>query len=166
MQYSPGNWVDYMWVCAALAGANLVAIYLLYPESNFVRSDVPPHTIRSDSHPRGDPEAEKVTTVRTETINRHYIKIVHRPWLSIWASIVTINHDTGLLEIFLRPLKMIVSPSILFAIFVYGTSLAAQIILMYVVIQSRHLHSCPNDNLVSLFQVCSNLHRTCSRPLE
>ena len=166
VQYSPGKWVDYMWVCAALAGANLVAIYLLYPESNFVRSGAPLHTIRLDSLPRGDPEAEKATTVRTETINRQYIKTVPKPWLSIWTSIITVNDDAGFFQIFLRPFKTLLSPSILFAVFVYGTSLAAQIILMYVTIQSLVLQSRPDSILVSLFQVYSSRHHTCSHLLE
>ncbi|EUC41479.1 hypothetical protein COCMIDRAFT_8830 [Bipolaris oryzae ATCC 44560] len=131
VQYSPGSWVDYVWVCAALAGANLVAIYLLYPESNFIRPETPFHTVHPNSHHRGDPEAEKATTVRMETVNRHYINIVPKPWLSIWTSIVTINHDTGLFAVTLRPLMMLLSPSILFSVFVYGTSLAAQIILIF-----------------------------------
>ncbi|KAJ5037142.1 hypothetical protein J3E74DRAFT_431473 [Bipolaris maydis] len=131
VQYSPGSWVDYVWVCAALAGANLVAIYLPCPESNFVRPGALSRSIQPDSHRGRDPEVEKETIFRTETTNRHYIDIVPKPWLSIWANIVTINHDTGFIAIFLRPLKMLLSPSVMFSIFVYGTSLAAQIILIF-----------------------------------
>lgn len=155
-----------MWVCVALAGANLVAIYLLYPESNFIRTETNSRAAEHDSNHSNDPEAEKVITARMETINQHHVKIVPKPWLSIWTSVITINHDAGLFETFFRPFKTLLSPTILFAVFVYGTSLAAQVILMYVTIQSLRLHSYLNNILVSLFRICCSRHHTCSHPLE
>jgi hypothetical protein len=127
VQYSPGGWKDFVWVCAALAGANLVAIYLLYPESNFIRPD---STIESDSQHGENSQAEKTTIVRTDIISRHQVKVVPKPWPSIWTSIITVNQDASFFEISLRPLKMLLKPSVLLAVFVYGSSLAAQVILM------------------------------------
>ncbi|KAJ4310731.1 hypothetical protein N0V94_008305 [Neodidymelliopsis sp. IMI 364377] len=131
VQYSPGGWIDYVWVCAALAGANLVAIYLFYPESNFIRPETSSHPTEPGSQHGENLQAEKATIVRTDTISRHQVKVVPKPWMSIWTSIITVNHDASLFEIFLRPLKMLLKPSILLAVFVYGTSLAAQIILIF-----------------------------------
>lgn len=154
MQYSSGGWVNYVWVCAALAGANLVAIYLFYPESNFIRPEPPSRAIEPSSPDGKDSLAEKATDVRTETISPHHVRVVTKPWLSIWTSLITVNHDAAFFEICLRPLQLLLKPSVLLAVFVYGTSLAAQVILMQVTIRSPHPHLYADNILVSLFRVC------------
>ncbi|KAF2801514.1 MFS transporter [Mytilinidion resinicola] len=126
VQYSRGGWVDYVWVCAALAGVNTVGIYFLYPESNFNRPEESLHHVSVTS---GDDE--KVQVVRTETISRHRVSVVPKPWLSIWTSVFTIDPEINILKVAFRPLKMLLRPSVLLATFIYGTSLASQIILIF-----------------------------------
>ncbi|KAF2496528.1 MFS transporter [Lophium mytilinum] len=126
VQYSRGGWVDYVWVCAALAGANTVAIYFLYPESNFNRPKEPLHRVSVTGE-----DADKVQVVKTETISRHRVSVVSKSWFSIWTSVFTINREINILEVALRPLKMLLRPSVLLATFIYGTSLASQIILIF-----------------------------------
>lgn len=130
LQYSSGGWVDYMWVCAGLAGVNIVAIYALYPESNFTRPDSTVHQISLVGTTINESDAEKSGIVQTETASWHHVKVVRKPWTSIWTSFVLVDHDAHLFEVFVRPLFMLLHPSVLFAIFLYGTSLASQIILM------------------------------------
>lgn len=127
MQYSRGGWVDYVWVCAALAGANTLAIYLLYPESNFRRPEQHLHTSPAISE-----DAGKGAVTRVETISRHRVIVVPKPWLSIWTTLVSVDHEVKIMELLFRPLKMILQPAVILAVFIYGTSLASQVILMYV----------------------------------
>lgn len=119
-----------MWVCAGLAGVNIVAIYALYPESNFTRPDSTVHQISLVGTTINESDAEKSGIVQTETASWHHVKVVRKPWTSIWTSFVLVDHDAHLFEVFVRPLFMLLHPSVLFAIFLYGTSLASQIILM------------------------------------
>lgn len=80
-----------------------------------------------------------------ETISRHCVDEVPNAWLSIWTSLVTIDHEVEMRELFFRPLKMLMQPAVLFAVFIYGTSLAAQVILMYVHPQTHRLANNDND---------------------
>jgi hypothetical protein len=116
-----------MWVCAALAGANTLAIYLLYPESTFQRSEqqLQPAT-------PADGDSEKQETARVETLSSHRVRVVHVPWRSIWTTFFSIDHEVKVTELFLRPLAMLFKPAVMLAVFIYGTSLASQVILMYV----------------------------------
>ncbi|KAH7357401.1 putative MFS transporter [Pyrenochaeta sp. MPI-SDFR-AT-0127] len=131
IEYSRGGWVDYAWVCAALAGANTVAIYLLYPESNFNRVEVPMHEISTLEIQLRDNDAAKGITLRTETMSEHQVSVVEKPWTSIWTAFVTVDEHAKILEVFIRPLMMLFKPSVFLAVYIYGTSLAAQIILIF-----------------------------------
>lgn len=131
-QYSPGSWRDYVWVCAALAGANALAIYLVYPESNYQREEVTPNHISLLTERYTEHSSESGDMVRMNTNSWHYVKVVKKPWAKIWSSFIIVDHNVNLLVAFWRPVQMLLRPAVLFAIFVYGTHLAAQIILMYV----------------------------------
>ncbi|KAF2032571.1 putative MFS transporter [Setomelanomma holmii] len=133
VEYSRGGWVDFIWVCAALAGANIVAIYLLYPESNFTRPNVPVQHVPLPGTQSPGCEGEKGDMVRVEDASRHYVSVVKKPWMSIWkpSSIFTINRDVSLPKTFVLPLKMLARPSVLLAVYIYGTSLASQVILIF-----------------------------------
>ncbi|KAH6852790.1 hypothetical protein AA0119_g11412 [Alternaria tenuissima] len=126
IQYSRGGWVDYIWVCAALAGANTLAIYLLYPESTFERPEhhhPPASSATSDS--------EKPAIQRVETTSWHGVSVVPKSWRSIWTSLFSINHEVRVTELLYRPLAMLFKPAVMLAVFIYGTSLASQVILIF-----------------------------------
>lgn len=130
VQYSSGTWVDYMWVCVALAGINLVAIFLAYPESNFDR--LAPRTLHTtpELELSGNNSDKKSQVVRTETSLRQAVVTVRKPWTSIWKTFITADDDVNLFRTFAQPFIMLFKPGVLLVIFLYGTSLAAQIILM------------------------------------
>tara|TARA_R110002003_G_scaffold502_11_gene20124 strand:- start:10033 stop:10479 length:447 start_codon:yes stop_codon:yes gene_type:complete len=132
IEYSSGGWRDYIWVCAALAGANLVAIYLLYPESNFSRPEIHVHHVPLASTWSAEPEGGKRDMMQIEDASRHHVSVVKKPWRSIWkpSAIITINHEVSLLEVSILPIKLLLRPSVLLAVYIYGTSLASQVILM------------------------------------
>jgi hypothetical protein len=114
-----------MWVCAALAGANTLAIYLLYPESTFER---PEHHLPPAGSATSD--SEKPAIRRVETNHWHGVSVVPKSWRSIWTSLSSINHEVRVTELFFRPLAMLFKPAVMLAVFIYGTSLASQVILM------------------------------------
>jgi ABC-type microcin C transport system permease subunit YejE len=131
VQYSQGGWVDYMWVCAALAGANTLAIFLFYPESNFNRpEELHPINMEPAAQDSVGSDIQKTETVMAERISRYRVSIVPKSWLSIWSSFITVNHTVNGFQVWWRPLIMFSKPCVLLAVFIYGTSLAAQIILM------------------------------------
>lgn len=119
-----------MWVCGALAGANTIAIFLIYPESNFHRpTETPIHvSLENTETVTGGPE--KSSPMNTEDLSWHRVSVVQKSWGSIWKTFVTIDHDSNLARDFVQPLFMLSKPSVLFAVFVYGTSLASQNILV------------------------------------
>lgn len=140
VQYSPGTWRDYAWVTAALAGANLLLIILFYPESNFTRP-----------RPMTNEQAEVLEGKRTDTfVEEHggsashiesgkphttlhgvqHVDHVQIPWISIWFSFFNVNHEVSLLTVAIRPLIVLIHPAVVWAVFVYGSSLAAQVIIM------------------------------------
>lgn len=130
VQYSIGGWVDYMWVCVALAGVNLAAIFFLYPESNFRRPGGSIHHVLKSGTQLVENPNEYEGIVRTENTFWHTVTIVQKPWKTVWKTFITVDHDVKLLGAFWQPFVMLSKPSILLAIYIYGTSLASQIILV------------------------------------
>jgi hypothetical protein len=114
-----------MWVCAALAGANTLAIYLLYPESTFER---PEQHLPPASSAASDPEKSAIR--RVETTSWYRVSVVPKSWRSIWTPLFSIDHEVRVTELLFRPLVMLFKPAVMLAVFIYGTSLASQVILM------------------------------------
>ncbi|KAJ4347359.1 uncharacterized protein N0V89_011300 [Didymosphaeria variabile] len=129
-EYSPGSWRDYIWVCAALAGANSLAIFLFYPESNFNRTRKTPHVVSVEGQQVADANTEKGEIIRTDTISWHHVSVVKKSWTKIWTSFITVNPDVNILRVFFEPTLTLGRPAVLYAVFVFGTSLAAQVIMM------------------------------------
>ncbi|TKA49867.1 hypothetical protein B0A49_12905 [Cryomyces minteri] len=142
VQYAPGTWRDYVWVSAALAGFNLVVLILLYPESNFHRSHVAKqptiaqkeHTVSGADKTKGfssqlDSLGENGTTADTHGVQ--HVDHIRVPWTSIWFSFLRVDHQVSLLTVAVRPLIALIHPAVVWGIFVYGASLAAQVILIF-----------------------------------
>ncbi|TLS29317.1 hypothetical protein PpBr36_00008 [Pyricularia pennisetigena] len=138
VQYSPGTWVDYMWVCVALAAFNVVLLVFTLPESSYSREEAEAiqgveirdvHVAEPGSK-AGSSDAEKPVT--SEAQEDENTLVVDKPWSSIWPTFFTINKSTGSFHhICLRQLTHVLYPDVLFTIFVYGSSLASQIILIF-----------------------------------
>jgi len=140
VQYSPGTWRDYVWVTAALAGANLLLIILFYPESNFTR----PHLITNgQAEVSEDKTTDKFieehggSASHVESGKPHaalhgvqHVDHVQVPWTSIWFSFFKVDHETSLLTVAIRPFIVLIHPAVVWAVFVYGSSLASQVIIM------------------------------------
>jgi hypothetical protein len=140
VQYSPGTWRDYVWVSAALAGANLLLIIVFYPESNFAR----PHTVTSDQVEVSEGKTSETfiedhagNTSHMESSKPHaalqgvqHVDHVQVPWTSIWFSFFKVDHEASLPTIAIRPIIALIHPAVVWAVFVYGSSLAAQVTIM------------------------------------
>ncbi|KAF2999652.1 hypothetical protein E8E13_000105 [Curvularia kusanoi] len=131
VQYSGRAWVDYMWVCAALAGVNMIAIFLLYPESNFHRPEPELQQTAVTVAPLESHSGKEGETLHMEGISVHTVSVVRRSWTSIWKTFITADSSVTIREILFRPLFMLPKPSVMLAIYLYGTSLASQIILIF-----------------------------------
>jgi len=131
VRYSPNGYIDWMWVSAALAGFNLVMIFLFYPESNYHRPDtdgaplaLPPQSAK--------PEASEIEDAN-ETTQRSDIQmdyVVEKPLTNVWTSYITVDHSVSFFRICIRPLILLLCPDVLFATLLYGVTLAAQLVLM------------------------------------
>lgn len=131
VQYSPGTWRDFVWLSAAIAGLNLVLLILFYPESNFHRPHDEPSTQARNS---SESDAEKGTTEhireRETSHGVQHIDHVQVPWTSIWFSFFTVDKTVNIFKTAVKPLAFLAIPNVLWAVFVYGTALSAQIIMM------------------------------------
>jgi MFS family permease len=133
VEYSPGTWRDYIWVCVGLAGFNVLALFFLYPESNYKRpANTTTTVMMSDENRMNLYEGNKPGSLETENIHEDsdHVKAVQKPWKEIWCSFATIDHSTPFLRTTWRPLIMLGCLDVLLAVYVYGTALAAQVILM------------------------------------
>jgi hypothetical protein len=137
VQYSPGGYVDYIWLSAALSGVNLALLFFFYPESNFHRADdlhtppALPRSTSSESKPAvldAEKASESPSALQHTSSATGYV--VKKSLVSIWASFVTVDHSVSFLKVCLRPLILLLCPDVLFATLLYGIALASQLILM------------------------------------
>ncbi|KAF4550084.1 Hypothetical protein D9617_18g032750 [Elsinoe fawcettii] len=122
---SPESWRDFSWLCAALAGFNLLAIYLFYPESSFRRQQIPNTTVLVEKLEAGQ-HVENVEDRMVQQVNTVRIE-----WSQVWTSIVRYDKTVSVIQACTRQLICLSYPSVLWAIFVYGTALASGIILVF-----------------------------------
>ncbi|KAI5241796.1 MFS general substrate transporter [Aureobasidium subglaciale] len=147
VQYSKGSWRDYVWLCAALAGFNLLLLIFLYPESNFNRPSIPhPDTLTEDTETpytsgeikgnmKGDTAhlgfVEPGNDQHDTPIGVQHVDHIPVSWSRTCLSFFTVDHHVSLLTVAVRPLVVLIHPAVVWAVFVYGTSLAAQVILIF-----------------------------------
>ncbi|KAI5200549.1 hypothetical protein E4T39_05703 [Aureobasidium subglaciale] len=129
IEYSPETWHTFSWVCAGIAGFNLLAVYFLYPESSFVRpvhyevSMAPDEkNINKETHVECLPEVEAGLL---------HVDPVPVQWIKVWTSIWSVNKDASTIRAFAQPFVFLLYPNVLWAVFMYGCSLASQIIMIF-----------------------------------
>ncbi|KAG8630623.1 hypothetical protein KVT40_002242 [Elsinoe batatas] len=125
---NPGTWRDFSWVCAALAGFNLVVIYLFYPESTFRRPMIYEVVDAEEIEKEND---TRVGVVETEGLGVQHVSHVQVSWPKVWTSLIRYDRSIGFFQAFTRQLAFILYPSVLWAVLVYGTALASQVILIF-----------------------------------
>ncbi|KAL3482686.1 major facilitator superfamily domain-containing protein [Aspergillus germanicus] len=156
VEYTPDTWRSFVWLCFALAMFNLVLLIFLAPESNFKRLEPssPPQQLQTyPYHKEGDTtfveDAAGMTTgegdfsIRTPTL-REILQPFHY------------DRDVNFFTASISPLKLLVYPSLLWGILVYGICLSPQIIMIFTM--SPLLESPPylfRADIVGLMQVAA-----------
>lgn len=130
------SWRDFVWFTAALAGFNLLVLFLAFPEPNFTRPSVlqAVHLTETDKDDIKHVENEKSANgLISEPAALHGVQTVdisNPSWMRTLSTTWKVNHEVNLVKTFLHPLVFLTYPSVVWAIFLYGVSLSPQIILM------------------------------------
>ncbi|EFX02135.1 aldehyde dehydrogenase [Grosmannia clavigera kw1407] len=141
VQDSPGTWRDYEWVSASLAGFTLVAIFFFYPESSFIRpstdEDTPSGSFDLASDPAKKEELDGMSS-RVENavpaaaaVAVGTVPVVPISYPRVWTSFFKINPLVRLHRAFAMPFAFVLCVPVLWTIFIYGSSLAAQVIMIF-----------------------------------
>lgn len=138
--YLPGTWVDFSWLCMALSSLCLVMMFFFYPESNF---DQPTEGQTERGHSRDAEHStiadDKETSIHQEAgSDKHsdhgvqHLDHVDIDWVKVYTTVFQYDSSLKFTVAILRPVAFAALPPVLWAILVYGSSLAAQVILLYV----------------------------------
>lgn len=137
IQSTPGTWRDFVWLCAALAGFNLLTIFLLYPESSYIRPPLPTPLSPSQEGASLNKDEGEGALVNIEDASQPIYSTYSQDWVvrvsypRVWTSFFKSNPRVDLLRAFAVPFVFLLSAPVLWTVFVYGCSLAAQITMMY-----------------------------------
>ncbi|KXJ85341.1 major facilitator superfamily domain-containing protein [Microdochium bolleyi] len=137
--YLPGTWVDFSWLCMALALFCFICMFFFYPESNFDRpSETEDQATRSHAAPHGEAVKDEATSTHQEAGDKHpteqgvqHLDHVDIDWPSVWTSVIRYDSSLKLSVAILRPIAFVALPPVLWAILIYGSALAAQVILLF-----------------------------------
>jgi hypothetical protein len=128
------SWRNFVWVCAALAGLDLFLIFLVYPESSFVRPEIGAPGERRDSTQKEELDgASQVIETRSEKIGlgqQQHGDTVKVSFPKVWMSFWHRNPMVNLPRAFMLPFVFLGCVPVLWTILVYGGVLASQIIVM------------------------------------
>ncbi len=134
VQYSPGRYVDFIWLSTALSGFNVLAMFLFFPDSTYHRPDdahTPPVLPGSAGSEKAEAEdIERASEAAAGNTGAQESYVVPMKMSRIWTSFFSVDRTVSLFKVFLRPLILLLCPEVLFATLLYGIALAAQIILM------------------------------------
>lgn len=129
------TWRNFSWVCAALAGLNLVLIFLAYPESTYHRTAdqivaANLQSVENTSEDKLGHAASHVESLSDIPQGIQHVQHVEIKWRQVWFGPPRYDSGISFLKALLRPFASLLYPRVLWAVFVYGASLASQIILM------------------------------------
>lgn len=138
VQGGPGKWRDFVWLCAALAGIDLLGIFFLYPESSFTRPPVPATSL-SNTNDAGHKSADEAVGTcevienhsHTDQKTHHYSWVIELSYPRVWTPFYRVNPLVNLTKAFILPILFLLSVPVVWTVFLYGGSLASQIIMMY-----------------------------------
>ncbi|OJJ65701.1 hypothetical protein ASPBRDRAFT_139532 [Aspergillus brasiliensis CBS 101740] len=125
VQYLPTSWRAFMWVCFALAVADIGLMLFLCPESNFRRPEW--------DMPAIEPEATETKAARemVEHAAPEDVYTVHRPSLVDIIVPVRLDRELNLFWAMVAPLRLLTRPAVIWVILLYGCALSPQIILIF-----------------------------------
>lgn len=126
VQYLPTSWRAFMWLCFALAVADIGLMLFLFPESNFRRPewDVPAIQLEVTE--------TKAAQEMVEHASPEVVYTVHRPPFVDIIVPVRLDRELNLFRAIVMPLRLLTRPAVIWVILLYGCALSPQIILMYI----------------------------------
>lgn len=127
---APQTWRDFSWVCAALAGFNLVLIFFVYPESTYYRHPDQSTAMALHNMEKIDGKDTHIESLYHLPQGTQHVDHIEFDWKSFWCGPPRYDHCVSFWQAFYRPFTALLYLDVLWAVFVYGTALAAQIILM------------------------------------
>lgn len=130
VEYTTDTWRSYFWLCAALAGANVVLLLFFCPECNFYRPQAEQYTENIQLGPtKNDDDSDKETCSFREVVSTGEYTI-HTPSFKDRLSPVRYGRNISFLKTLVNPLMLLRHPAVLWGIFTYGCCLSPQIIMM------------------------------------
>ncbi|KAH2658082.1 hypothetical protein KXV32_001807 [Aspergillus fumigatus] len=125
VQYLPTSWRAFMWLCFALAVADIGLMLFLFPESNFRRPewDVPAIQLEVTE--------TKAAQEMVEHASPEVVYTVHRPPFVDIIVPVRLDRELNLFRAIVMPLRLLTRPAVIWVILLYGCALSPQIILIF-----------------------------------
>ncbi|KAM6504577.1 hypothetical protein FSOLCH5_015319 [Fusarium solani] len=136
---SPHGWRDLVWLCAAIAGFDLLAIFFFYPESSFNRPPLPDTQSTSHNITERDPSKENMegsahgveTIAESLEAREGSTSPTLVSWRGIWTSFVHYNPLVSLPRAFVIPFVFLGCGQVLWMVLLYGSALASQVTLIF-----------------------------------
>lgn len=106
-------------------------MYFFYPESNFRRPQVYEVAITNEEKVKSSTHLETTTEKGEAPLGVQHVDHVQISWVKVWTSFIRLDSTISTARAFVRPLLTLAYPSVLWAVVLYGTSLASQVILIF-----------------------------------
>ncbi|GFF23905.1 uncharacterized MFS-type transporter C1271.10c [Aspergillus udagawae] len=126
VQYLPSSWRAFLWLCFALAVADIGLMLFLCPESNFRRPEWDVAAIEPDAT-----EAKATQETFFEHEPQEEVYTVHRPSLAHIIVPVRLDRELKFFWAMVAPLRLLTRPAVIWVILLYGCALSPQIILIF-----------------------------------
>ncbi|GFG17848.1 hypothetical protein IFM5058_08693 [Aspergillus udagawae] len=126
VQYLPISWRAFLWLCFALAVADIGLMLFLCPESNFRRPEWDVTAIEPDAT-----EAKATQETFFEHAPQEEVYTVHRPSLADIIVPVRLDRELKFFWAMVAPLRLLTRPAVIWVILLYGCALSPQIILIF-----------------------------------
>ncbi|GIJ92141.1 hypothetical protein Asppvi_011117 [Aspergillus pseudoviridinutans] len=126
VQYLPSSWRAFLWLCFALAVANIALMLFLCPESNFQRPEWDVTAIGPEAT-----ETKAAQEMFLEDAPQEEVYTVHRPSLADIIMPVRLDRELKFFRAMAAPLRLLTRPAVIWVILLYGCALSPQIILIF-----------------------------------
>ncbi|KAF7128501.1 hypothetical protein CNMCM5793_003289 [Aspergillus hiratsukae] len=126
VQYLPSSWRAFLWLCFALAVADIGLMLFLCPESNFRRPEWDVTAIGPEAT-----ETKAAQEVFFEHAPPEEVYTVHKPSLADIIMPVRLDRELKFFWAMVAPLRLLTRPAVIWVILLYGCALSPQIILIF-----------------------------------
>lgn len=133
---SDDTWRDFAWVCAGLTAFTTIVLFFFLPETTFDRPETFIHEI-NDSARQEEFQVEMEISEKIDCQSRTHSLMprlsqgerVKVSLSSVWKTTVRYSSSISWVKVFFLPVLVAIYPAVLWAIVLYGTSLAPNVVL-------------------------------------